>query len=550
MRKCLLLAGVAMLLSEGVALASPPDAPDKANGSAPTSTSSVPDAGTFTLTAATASSAGSSAPASAGRMAGTGDNGTSNVRMGRSNAVVDASGLIDGDAAANAASAAKVAAVATDPELASMLRAAAGPVGALTWDETATRDYYNGTIGLAWRHTLGDYDPKSLGSALVTDTDSRKVVDFSVTGNDFLILNNGDSDATFDSRHGPAAYQPVLIVNGRYKYKATRNVYLSPSTVSSLGSAALMHDAHTMLLAFDNYAPQPGDVAHLQLVTEQQYGTHNLTVHGPAVQPVYPKIDATPGGKTVADIRASNFTLSGGNKVVANNILTATWGGNNLTALSQVFSLPPADEYFLTVVIRLGADWSDQGGKLPGLSDTGLGLNTSGAPLTINGVVCNNSGWGGRPANGCRWSARTGWGGRSGNLVGLHTYYYAQRNTSFWGEIQNWPTPAPTGQWFAYVERVKMNTIGKADGRLSYWICTQSGCHAQVDRGNITWRSHDLPESKITEVWADVYCGGTSCGPTVIPTSTVSLSRMTVTTGLPDLNALGTEVRALNASGH
>lgn len=251
----------------------------------------------------------------------------------------------------------------------------------------------------------------------------------------------------------------------------------------------------------------------------------------------------------IADFRAPSFDTTDGNVTVANNIVTATWGGSRLTALSQVFQLPPGDDYFLTVVIKLGADWSDQAGKLPGLSDTGLGTNGNSNPLTIGGVVCDNAGWGGRPANGCRWSARTGWGGRSANQVGLHTYFYSQQPITNWGFIQNWPTAAPTGQWFAYVERVKLNTIGNNDGRLSYWICTQAGCNPQFDRSDIRWRSFDLPQSKITEAWADVYCGGTSCGPTVIPTLTVSISRMTVTTGLPDLTALGAEVQALNASG-
>ncbi len=547
MGKSFLLSGIALLLSDGGCLALGADAPDGTDVIATAPTLVTPNARAPDAAVAEASA---DVDLKVSEARNTANDGTSIALPGQSNSVADdASGLIDGDAVADAANAAKLAALAPDPEMDVILKAATGPNHALTWNETATRDYYNGAIGLAWQHTLGDYDPKVLGSAIVTDTDTRKIVDIPVSGNDFYILNDGRGQATFDSRHGPKRYRPMMIVNGRHKYRATRNVYLSSSTVQSLGSALIMGDGQAMLLAFDHYTPQPGDNAHLRLVTEQQYGTHSLTVHRPLIHPVYPQIDATPGGATVANIRASDFTLTGGNMSVANNILTATWGGTNISALSQVFSLPPANEYYLTVVIRLGQDWSDQGGKLPGLSNTGLGLNTSGSPLTINGVVCDNSAWGGRPANGCRWSARTGWGGRSGNLVGLHTYYYAQQATSLWGTVYNWPTPAPTGQWFAYVERVRMNTVGKADGRLSYWMCTQSGCNPQFDRSDIMWRSHDLPESRITEAWADVYCGGTTCGPAIVPTSTVSLSRMTVTTGLPDLKTLDVEVQALNASG-
>jgi len=294
------------------------DAPDDTGVTATASTSVTPNARAPDAAVAAASA---DVDLKVSEARNTANDGTSIAPPGQSNSVADdASGLIDGDAVADAANAAKLAALAPDPEMDVILKAATGPNHALTWDETATRDYYNGAIGLAWQHTLGDYDPKVLGSAIVTDTDTRKIVDIPVSGNDFYILNDGRGQATFDSRHGPKRYRPMLIVNGRHRYRATRDVYLSSTTVQSLGSALIMGDAQGMLLAFDHYAPQPGDNAHLRLVTEQQYDTHSLTVHRPSIHPVYPQIDATPGGATVADIRASDFTLTGGNMSIANNI--------------------------------------------------------------------------------------------------------------------------------------------------------------------------------------------------------------------------------------
>ena len=124
----------------------------------------------------------------------------------------------------------------------------------------------------------------------------------------------------------------------------------------------------------------------------------------------------------------------------------------------------------------------------------------------------------------------------------MHTYFYAVAPQNGYGIIQPMQIPAPVNQYFAYVERVRVNTPGQNDGRLTYWVCTQAGCAAVLDRSDINWRTYDLPESQITEVWADVYCGGLSCGPAAWPKSTVDLKRLTVTTGLPDLSTLDTEV--------
>ncbi len=447
------------------------------------------------------------------------------------------------------ASASATPSAASNPELAAIMNASGDPATPVagTWSESATRDYYNGTISLAWQNTLGDYLPTLIGSATVPDLNHRQTIDIPVTGNDFYVLNDGRGSAIFFARNATdTTVRPTLIVNGTTSYTATRDVALLSSTASSVGTANTLNDRQAMLIAFDKYHPLQGDTAVLRLTTDTQYTTHTLSVYRPDVRFVFPTIDAVIDPTVVRDIRSTDFTTSA-TVTVANNVVTGQWGGTRPGALSQVFPLTPANEYYMTVVIKLEKDWPNQGGKLPGLTDTGLGLNAADRPLIVDGVDCANAAWGGRVATGCRWSARTGWGGRSGNEVGLHTYFYAVNPSASYGVVQNWPTPAPVGQWFAYVERVKVNTPGRADGRLSYWICTTVGCAPQFDRQDIVWSNYDFPEAKITEAWADVYCGGTGCpGPNPWKTSTVRLSRMTVTNGLPVMSDLYSEVRALN----
>lgn len=392
--------------------------------------------------------------------------------------------------------------------------------------------------------TLGDYGPVAIGSAQIPVLSTRTTITIPVKGNNFYIKNDGGLNSIFDSREATIGAPPTLIVNGTRSYIATRDTSLLPTSVTPLGDKPYLYDVSAMLIAFDGYTPRPGDTAVLQLTAEKSYAAHRITVYPPNVHYSFATPKDVPGGTVIKDVRASDFKVSP-TVSVSGNTVSGYWGGTSLTALSQFWKLPPANEYFLTVVIKLEKDWVNQGGKLPGLGNTGQAWNTSSSRLTVNGVDCSNSGWGGRSANGCRWSARTGWGGRSGDQVGLHSYFYAVAPQSGWGTIQPIPVPAPVGQWFAYVERVKVNTPGQNDGRLTYWVCTQAGCAAVLDRQDINWRTYDLAESKITELWADVYCGGLSCGPAPYARSTVDLKRLTVTSGLPDLNALGAEVTGL-----
>ena len=268
-------------------------------------------------------------------------------------------------------------------------------------------------------------------------------------------------------------------------------------------------------------------------------------VYHPAISFTPPVVPFTSATRVVADFRAKQFQKQP-NLQINGNILTGSIQGEQIGAIHQVFKIPSADEYYLTVVMQLSSQWPDYGGKLPGLADTGMASNTANTSLIVNGVNCDNAGWGGRVANGCRWSARTGWARRQGDQIGVGSYYYATHASTFWGQADPIPSPVTAGKWFAYVQRVKLNSIGVADGLLSYWFCNADGCKAVYHRNDIAWRAVDLPQSKITEAWAMIYCGGRSCNHGNYAAATASLSRMTVTDGLPDFAPIAAEVKALN----
>ena len=424
--------------------------------------------------------------------------------------------------------------------------AAADVPGPGSWQENATRLYHDSVIHLAWRNEMGDRGPTVLGQVEITDTNTTKTVRMPVSGgNNFYITTDGGWGYIV-SREGASWQRPTLIVNGSTRYTATRDTHLNASTVSARGSDALMKDSDVMLIAFDGYQPQANDRVELELTTTAQYGARTLKAYAPNIQYVYPTIPSRSDSTVVANFTGASFKPKP-NITVQGDIATATLEGTALTAFSQLFKLPIGEEYYLTSLVKLHADWPNKGGKLPGLTNTGQATNTAPRPLTVDGHNCNNSGWGGRPANGCRWSARTGWSGRNGDKVGLSTYFYAHapKNGSY-GVMQFWPTPIEVGKWFAYVQRVKLNTPGEGNGQLSYWLCSSAGCLPQFHRADIAWRAWDMNESRISEIWANIFCGGSNCGTAPWPRSTASIKRLTVTKGLPDLNALAGEVRAIN----
>lgn len=413
-----------------------------------------------------------------------------------------------------------------------------------SWRENANAKYYDTHIHLAWRREMGDYFATPMAQTRVRDTDSVKKVHLNVIGNDFVIRSS-NGNAHFRSREASSmSDRPLLSVRSGLDtkvYQATRDTWLSGWS-RSLGKSTVLQSAETMLVAFDDYVPRVGDQATLTLTTFKQYGDFTLSVHKPDIRPISPEIPTTYDPTIVRNIDGSTFKpLS--NRSFSGKVVTGWWEGKSLTAFAPIFPLPPADEYYLTVVIKLHDDFVNQGGKLPGLANTG---NRRGEPDFVRGINCTASGWGGRSANGCRWSARTGWWGRSGDKVGLGAYIYARAPRNDYGVRRYWPQAVTVGRWFAYVQRVKINSPGESNGLLSYWLCTTGACQPQMHMKSIKWRDADVPQAKITEVWANVFCGGANCGVAPWPRSTTSIRRLTVTRGLPNLGEIQAEVAELN----
>jgi hypothetical protein len=122
----------------------------------------------------------------------------------------------------------------------------------------------------------------------------------------------------------------------------------------------------------------------------------------------------------------------------------------------------------------------------------------------------------------------------------MHTYFYANTDSKY-GRVR--PLGSfKKGEWTAYVQCVKLNTPGEDDGGLFYETVEEGPVFSNND---IPWRKLDVPETMIRELWIDIFCGGTNCGPN--PRGTVSFGGAVITKGLPDMKAIKAEVVRLNA---
>jgi hypothetical protein len=229
--------------------------------------------------------------------------------------------------------------------------------------------------------------------------------------------------------------------------------------------------------------------------------------------------------------------------VVRSGIATSSLPYPELTWMSVVKAIPPQSKACLTVYLKLHMDFRPgDGGKLPGLANTGLHRQFTSIPENVNGRNYPNTGWGGRAPDGLHWSARTGYGRWTDSDVAIHTYFYALSPKNIWGHVDPIGVPLPKGTWTAYVECLKLNTPGQADGGLYYESLDNGPTYV---RNDIRWRDIDAPESLIREVWIDFYCGGTSCGKG--PRGTVSFAGAVVTKGRPNMTSVAAEVERLNA---
>lgn len=478
----------------------------------------------------------------------------------------------------------------------------AGPADAQVWQENATRLMRDFDKDLAWGNPMGDWvdrDGKPLGASAFGRSDpvtakAKDIVKIEIDvtdlvrrhGADFRI-NSVGGFAVLNSREA-AEGQPRLEVTsgaGKRSLAAVADTELNVSTQKPLGDRELLTTRYGVLMRFDQPADPAITRATLVVTSFKRYGKKptQLLVFRPValdkavtVTPgatyqadrpqelrTNPKVTAALGAgmpesahrgrpaQTILAVKGSDLKPRV-NSRIDGDVYTGWFEGSQKTASGQVLRLPGArTEAYLTVVIKLWDDWQATGGKLPGLSNTGLGDRQNDSGCTVGDKEVGRGGWGGRPANGCRWSARTTFQRNAAGNYGAGTYFYAVKPSNVNGVVEYWTKPIPKGRWFAYVQYVRLNEPSKADGEVAYWLVDRQlapGGAAVQSAGGIVFRTIGDPRSAINEVWADVYCGGKNCGPIPWPRYTMSLKRLTVTDALPDLTALQAEVDRLNAS--
>lgn len=503
-----------------------------------------------------------------------------------------------GSAVADAADAAK----ATAKSAAKTLLAAAEPVASAArgapegiWSEDATRDFRHSAAGVRWGNPMGDWldmDGKPLGSrpfATATATKGRDevTVRLDVTdlvrahGADFRINSIGGF-ANVSSREAATGRPQLLVTRGgtTQTLEAVADTEVNPYTSRPIGDRPLLSSRFGFLMRFDQSADPAVSRAVLVLTSPKRYGETRFLVFRPAA--LSEQLAVTPGA-TFADPQPAvlrtnprhRAVLTAGlpasahggrpartllalkgsdlpprpNARIEGDVYTGWFEGDEKTIASKAVRLPGGPtEAYLTVILKLGDDWKAVGGKLPGLSNTGL-VDPEQTTCLVDGAAVGRGGWGGRAANGCRWSARTAYRRTADGRTWAGTYIYALSPKDTNGVVDWWSKPAPQGRWFAYVEFVRLNQPGKADGEVAYWLIDREsapGGQMVQKAGGITYRSIDDPKSAINELWPDVYCGGRTCGPAPWPRYSMSLKRMEVTDALPDLAAIQAELDRLN----
>lgn len=487
--------------------------------------------------------------------------------------------------------------------LLSLLLAACAPQAGLAegpvWQENATRLMRDYDRNLPWANTMGDWVDtagKPLGAAAFARSDlitgkGEKQVKVDVTeyvrrhGADFR-LNSVTGFFALHSREADTGVPELRVTRGgsTRTLNAVADTALTVASVKPASGQKILNTRYGVLMRFDQGADPSITRAELVLTSLKRHGkggaqllvfrpvaldkpatvTPGATYQGkrPDKLSTHKNVAAvlTPGkpesahagrpARTIVQVKGSDLKPRP-NSRIEGDVYTGWFEGDKKTAAGQVIKVPGAPtEAYLTVLIKLHDDWKATGGKLPGLSNTGLGA-PYGEGCMVGDKKVERGGWGGRGANGCRWSARTNFRLTESGVTGAGTYFYALRPSNINGVIDYWSKPLPRGRWFAYVQYVRLNDPGKENGEIAYWLVdrqTAPGGDRVQAAGGITFRSIDTPQSAINELWADVYCGGHNCGPIPWPRYSMSLKRLTVTDALPDLAALQAEVDRLNAS--
>ncbi|HEV2746680.1 MAG TPA: hypothetical protein VGW34_05205 [Allosphingosinicella sp.] len=421
------------------------------------------------------------------------------------------------------------------------------PDPATTWVEQATAHYYNAPLRLAWQRPQGDWvdaagERHGSRPFAAARLDREGAHDIDVTdlvrghGADFLIVGRL---ADVASREAPAG-RPLLIVERGGQalgYEALADVGLDPTSHASRPAAPSLKLADGLLVRFAQPADPGIRRAVLRLTVTKLWSGEAVPtrVFRPDPRPAPRALPDVPLGSE-ADVvlrvagpgwrKGRGWARSAAHARLAPDGSLAAWippGGD--TALSAIYPIPPATRRELMCVrveMTVHRDWTAPwGGKFPGLANTGQGDGAQ-----------EQAGWGGRGADGTRWSARANrYGHEPGHpfaddWLALGTYAYRVNAETGHGDAHPLALPVPKGRRFAYDQCVGLNKPGRADGFVAYWI---NGRPAGGLDG-IVWRSHAGPDTLPSEIWADVYEGGTGYGAVPHGKHSVTLHALTLST--------------------
>lgn len=418
---------------------------------------------------------------------------------------------------------------------------------ARSWTEDATAFYYNAALRLAWERPLGDWvdaegrrhgeKPYAAARLVREGAHQIDVTDLvRAHGADFRIIGRLADVASRETGAGG----PVLIVSrasGRTAIGAAADVAMDSTTHSSRGGQPSHALAQGFFLRFDQPADASIEKAVLQLnVTKIWSGPERRTeIYRSDPRPAPPAMPEVPvGGEAEVVLRVSGQAWKRGQgwaqnaahaRVNPDGSLTAWIAPGSDTALSMIYSIPPAKRrpfMCLRTEMTIHADWTaPMGGKFPGLANTGEGDGAA-----------DKAGWGGRGADGTRWSARTNRYGHnaanpySDRFIGLGTYAYRVNAETDHGDARPFAVAAPKGRRFHYDQCVQLNTPGRADGYVAYWL---NGEPAGILPA-VVWRSHGGANTLPSEIWANVYEGGTGYDRVPHGPHTVTLHALTLST--------------------
>jgi hypothetical protein len=405
-----------------------------------------------------------------------------------------------------------------------------------TWTEDTTRIYYNQAQRLIWANNLGDWrdadgiaqGTKPFASVAVVDTNVEQVVNIDVTalvvkhGASMRINRSGGTSFTFHSREASnSSKRPVLMVtkNGvTTPLQAVADASMNASSLYSGGSSATLSTASGFMIRFGQKADSTIQKAVLRLTaTATQYGNQTLNVFKPDPHPVFPQVPALALGSSadiVMKLQGNAWLASmdsgdkANNKVQADGSLIGAVPTGSDTGLSVDWGIPREarqPEMFMRTVMKLhmnfDPDWS---GKMPGLANTGHVDNRS--------ITC---GGGGATANGTCWSARTFFGSTPNSLFGkdylqFGAYAYRVNHVTLHGDGPDFVLPIKRERFFVMDQRVKLNSIkadgtAAADGELTYWLDGKCVLHWT----GIIWRTNAGADTLPSEVWGNIYVGGT-----------------------------------------